>query len=123
MKIRARHRQAIELLSSGVAIGECADQVGVTSRSIFNWLEDDDFSKLLRARESEKIKRLNTKYLMASEKALVVLLDGLESEDERIRIRSASIIKNGMAKAIEVHDLYDHIERINEKIDRLALRR
>jgi len=123
LKIRTRHRQAIELLSNGIAIGECADQVGVSSRSIFNWLEDDEFSKLLRKRESDKIERLNARYLMASEKALKVLLEGLESRDERIRIRSASIIKSGMAKAIEVHDLYDHIERINEKIDRLALRR
>jgi len=123
LKIRARHRQAIELLSSGMAIGECADQVGVSARSIYNWLEDDAFYKLLRRRESEKIKRLNAKYIMASEKALRVLLEGLESRDERLRIRSASIIKSSMAKAIEIYDLYDHIDRINEKIDRLALRR
>jgi len=123
LKIRARHRQAIELLASGVAIGECADQVGVSSRSIFNWLDDDEFKRLLKARESEIIERLNTRLIMASEKALTVLLDGLESRDERIRIRSASIINSSFLKAIEVHDLYDHIDRINEKIDRLALRR
>jgi hypothetical protein len=123
LKIRARHRQAIELLSSGVAIGECADQVGVSSRSIYNWLDDDEFKKLLKARESEIIERLNTRLIMASKKALTVLLDGLESRDERIRIRSASIINSSFLKAIEVHDLYDHIDRINEKIDRLAVRR
>ena len=123
MKIRARHRQAIELLSSGVMLGECADQVGVTSRTIYNWLEDDQFSRLLRKRTSEKIERLNTRSLMASDKALTVLLEGLESRNESIRIRSASIIKSGTPKLIEVFDLYSQIERINKKIDELALRR
>jgi len=106
-----------------MAIGECADQVGVSPRSVFNWLEDDEFSKLLRRRESERIERLNTRLIMASDKALEVLLEALESRDERIRVRSASIIKSSFLRALEVHDLYDHIERINEKIDRLALRK
>jgi len=123
MKIRSKHKQAIELLSSGMAIGECAIQLEVSPRSIYNWLEDDLFSKLLRARESDKIERLNTRLIMSSDKALSVLLDGLESRSESIRIRSASIINSSFLKALEVHDLYDQIERINEKIDRLALSR
>jgi len=123
MKIRSKHRQAVELLSSGMAIGECADQLEVTSRSIYNWMDDPEFSELLRKRTSEKIERMNIKYLMASDKALSVLLDGLESRSESIRIRSASIIKSGMAKAVEVFDLYSQIDRIEEKVDRLALRR
>ena len=123
MKIRAKHKQAIELLSSGMAIGECAQAVGVSARSIYNWMDDQDFSELLRKRTSEKIERLNVRSIMASDKALSVLLDGLESRSESIRIRSASIIKRGMANAIEAFDLYSQIARIEEKVDRLALRR
>jgi len=104
-------------------IGECADAVGVTSRSIFNWLEDDQFSRLLRKRTSEKIERLNTRSLMASDKALTVLLEALESRSESIRVRAAAIIKRGMSQAIEAFDLYSQIERIERKIDDLALRR
>jgi len=123
LKIRSRHRQAIELLSDGMMIGECANAVGVSSRSIYNWLEDDEFSRLLRRRESEKIKRLNAKYIMASEKAFPVLLEALESRNESIRMRACSILRNGYYRAIEVHDLYDQIERIHEKLDQLAFRR
>jgi len=123
MKIRARHKQAIELLSSGMAIGECAQEVGVSARSIYNWMDDQEFSSLLRKRTSDKIERLNVRSIMASDKALSVLLDGLESRSESIRIRSASIIKRGMANAIEAFDLYSQIARIEEKVDRLALRR
>jgi len=69
----------------------------------------------LRRRESDKIKRLNTRHIMASEQALKVLLEGLESRNESIRIRSASILKAGVTKAIELHDLYDLIEKLEEK--------
>jgi hypothetical protein len=82
-----------------------------------------EFSKLLRRRESDEIKRLNARYIMASEKALEVLLNGLESRDESIRIRSASIIKSSLLKSIEVHDVYDLIEKLSEKVDQLALKR
>jgi len=119
MKIRTRHRQAIELLASGMRLEECAQAVGVSRRAIYNWLEDREFSELLRRRESEEIERLNTRSIMAGDKALSVLLRGLESRSEAIRIRSASIIKSGMAKAIEVHDLYDRIDKIEDKVNRL----
>jgi transposase-like protein len=123
MEIRSRHRKAIEILASGARIEECAQAVGVTRQSIYSWLADAEFSKRLRRRESEEIKRLNARYIMASEKALEVLLDGLESRDESIRIRSASIIKSSLLKSIEVHDVYDLIEKLSEKVDRLSLRK
>jgi len=94
---------------------ECSQEVGVSRRSIYNWLNDDDFNKRLRERESEKIKRLNTRLIMASNRALEVLLEGLESRDESIRIRSASIIKSDLLKAIEIYDLYDRIEDLEVK--------
>jgi len=104
-------------------ITECASELEVSPRSIYNWLEDDQFSELVRRRESDKIKRLNAKCIIASEKALEVLLEALKSRSESIRVRSASILMSGMAKAIEIHDIYDQIERINKKIYQLALRR
>ncbi len=117
MKIRARHHQAIEHLSSGMQLEECARMVGVTSRSIYNWCEDPEFSKLLRERESEKIRRLNTRHIMASERALEVLLNGLESRSESIRIRSAQVLKAGLSRSIELHDLYDIVEKLEVKFE------
>lgn len=118
MKIRSRHKQAIELLASGLRLEECAQVIGVSRRALYNWLEDREFSELLRRRESEVIERLNARYIMAGEKALDVLLRGLESRSEAIQIRSASIIRSGMAKAIEVHDLYNRIDKIEKSLER-----
>jgi hypothetical protein len=123
MEIRSRHRKAIEILASGARIEECAQAVGVSRQAIHSWLADVEFSKLLRRRESDEIKRLNARYIMASEKALEVLLNGLESRDESIRIRSASIIKSSLLKSIEMYDVYDLIEQLSEKVDQLALKR
>jgi len=114
MNLKTKHNQAIELLASGKRIEETATMVSVTRRAVYNWLDDADFSDALRKRQSDYIRRLNTKLITLNEKALDVLSAGLDSRDESIRIRCASIVTGKYHKTVEFEDILQRIERIEK---------
>ena len=112
MELRAYHKQAIELLASGSRIEETSQSVGVTRRSVYNWLDDPTFAKALQKRQSEYIRRLNIKLITANEKALEVLLEGLESREENIKVRCASILIGKYHQTIELEDILQRLDEL-----------
>ena len=48
------HRRAIDLLIEGKSQVKVAECVGVTARTIYNWMRDDDFRAVLDARRRER---------------------------------------------------------------------
>jgi len=114
--MKAKHQKAIELLASGKRIEECALSVGVSRRSIYNWLNDQEFKSALDARKSEIIKALNDRLISMNGKALDVIDECMNSRNEAIRLKSASIVINKYGEALEVSDIKSQIERINKRI-------
>lgn len=112
MNLRSQHRQAIELLASGKRIKDTADLVQVSERSVYNWLDDVQFSEALQKRQSVFIGRLNTRLIGMSEKALDVLSEGMESRDETIRIRCASIVASKYHRTVEFEDILQRLDRL-----------
>lgn len=111
-KLTSRHYQAIELLSAGQQITVTAETVGVSRKTVYAWLDDDLFSSELKRRQSVYLRRLNTRLINGSERALEVLLAGLESESETIRIRSASIITANYLKVVEIENILERLDRL-----------
>lgn len=121
--MRSNKLQAIELLAHGSSIEDCSQVIGVTRRSIHNWLNDPEFSKVFDVRKHEIIQELNTRMIGLNKKALDVIEECLESESENIRLRSASLLHSRYFEALEASEIMEAIERINARIDQLALRR
>ncbi len=119
--MKAKHQKAIELLASGKRIEECALSVGVSRRSIYNWLNDQEFKSALDARKSEIIKALNDRLISMNGKALDVIDECMNSRNEAIRLKSASIVINKYGEALEVSDIKSQIERINKRIDQAGI--
>ena len=115
MKLRSKHRQAIELLASGKRIVETASAVGVTERTVSLWLVDPEFSRAYQKRQSEYIRRLNTRLISLNDKAMDVLEAGMESRDESIKVRCASIVASKYHVTVELEDILQRLERLERK--------
>ena len=111
-RLTARHKRAIELLKTGLSIEETANTVGVTRKTIYNWLDDPLFNDELQTRESEFIRRLNNKLININEKALDKLDESLDSEDENIRVRCINIAVGKFHKTIEIEDILQRLDAI-----------
>lgn len=115
MELKSKHKQAIELLASGKQITDVAEMVSVQRRTIYNWLEDDVFSRAYQERQSAFIRRLNTRLIALNEKALDVLSKGMESDQESVRIRCAAIVANNYHKTVELEDILLRLERLEHE--------
>lgn len=79
--------------------------------------------KALEIRKKEIIERLNIRMIGLNEEALDVLEDCMRSRNETIRLRAASYLNSKLFESIELGDFQKAIERINERLDALALQR
>jgi hypothetical protein len=89
MKLQPRHRRAIAALLAGT-VEDAARTVGVTERTIYNWLNDSEFAAALAAAETDAL--ANAARLMAggAEKAIAALTDVIDNAiDNREKIAAA----------------------------------
>lgn len=119
-RMRAKLLQAIELLASGKRIEECALVIGVSRRTVHNWLNDPEFLSALDTRKSENVSALNDRLINLNDKALDVLEECMNSRNEQARLRSASIVIGKYHEALEASEIKAQIERINKRLDRMA---
>lgn len=121
--ISSKQLIAIEYLASGKRISEVSDLIGVSRRSISKWIKRDDFALALEASKRDAIKSLSMKLITLNEEALAVAQDCLHSRSESIRLRAVSIITNRLSDAIEISVIHDEIDRINQRLDNIQLKR
>ena len=93
MKITAKHRQAIAALLQQPTITQAAAEVGVTKRTLHNWLVDSDFRAELDAAETALIESVARQVSTAADEAAQVLRSVMADEDastgEKIRAARA----------------------------------
>jgi HEAT repeat protein len=85
----SQQRQAAEMIGRGYSRREAADAVGVSLRTIGNWLDGVDGFRAL-AQEVQKT--------TPEPNALAVLRDLLTSKDESIRLRAAEALLRPAAR-------------------------
>ncbi len=65
--MKPKQLKAIELLAEGFSIRETAQSVGVTERTLSNWLKNENFRKELDTRVKEKVERELLKKVFSEE--------------------------------------------------------
>ncbi len=121
--MRSNKLQAIELLAQGHSIMECAQEIQVNRRSIHSWLLSPEFMNALETRKREIIESLNVRLIALNEKALDVIEDSLNSRNEIIRLRSASLLLAKYHEAVELSEIEEAIKRINARLDQMEMRK
>lgn len=92
-KLSARKEAAIALVLTGMTDGEVGERVGVTRQCVSRWRHEDiRFMEELEGRRSE----LREKHMDAINnlvmKAVQVVQEALESEDEKTRLKAAALV-------------------------------
>ena len=81
-KITRNQRRAIKALLKYPTIEQVAEVIGVSSRTIFRWLDDPGFRLELGQAEGEAIDRITRRLLVLADKALLAIEDILDNPDQ-----------------------------------------
>ena len=98
---------AIGLLVQGKTVTDVAREVEVDRSTIHRWLNDSSFRlRLAGCREQ----------LLAGRMATAKLMDLIESQDERVALRAATVLYTGAQRAYNLIDLQKRIERVEQNL-------
>jgi len=116
--MKPKQNKAIELLAQGTSIDATATGAGVSRRTIYQWMKDQEFALALHDKSAEVIDRLNHRLVNLNEKALDVLDACLDSESEAIRLRSAMYLNNRLYEVLGDIEILTRLDQIEDKINR-----
>lgn len=116
--MKPKQNKAIELLSHGASIEATATGAGVSRRTIYQWMKDQEFAIALHDKSAEVIESLNRKLVSMNEKALDVLDACLDSESEAIRLRSAIYLNSKLYEVLGDLEILRRLDAIEERINR-----
>jgi transposase-like protein len=111
-----RQHQAVGLLVRGMTVTDVARELGVHRSTIHRWLDDPDFRLKLEARREELLTSMLDQQLLASRMATTKLIELLESEDERVALRTAIILYSGGQRIYYFADLKKRIELLENNM-------
>ena len=125
--ISVRATRSLLFLGSGFSITDTANELGVSRQTIYNWLQNKDFKKLLKEyREEvfqasiEQIKEMNYKAVMT----LVNLLTRPMKDSERLKVVKYIIDTNLKLMSEEKLKMeYSKKEETESKTEELSLRK
>lgn len=122
-KLKGKQAAAIPALLSSDTVEEAAERVGVTARTVYRWLADDDeFRAAFRDAKRALVAQASTRLYAALGDAVATLeaVMGDESAPPQARIAAAREIIGSSHKAFQVEDLQAQIEDLQR--DLAALR-
>lgn len=108
-----RERVALAL-ASGLSIRRAAKRCHVGTRTIFRWLENQDFRHRVHEVRTQLFHRAVGQMSRISSKAVSVLNRLLDSESERIRLTSARVILEVGIKARENLELAQRLDELEK---------
>jgi hypothetical protein len=114
-----RQQQALRALLEHPTIAAAAENGGLSERSLYCYLEDEDFSaeyRCLRARlvEEEVVAELQK----IGVEAVGVLRASFEDESASVRLRAARTVLDLMFKGTEFSDWEDRLRQLEEAADK-----
>ena len=116
-KLSARQIKAINSLLSAKDRSEAADQAGVSRKTLYRYLENEDFKRELSRRKNELLETGSCSLTAAVEKAISTLEELLDCKQPNIRRLTAVNILDYAVKLAELRDLEQRISRLEESIN------
>jgi hypothetical protein len=111
-KLTRKAEQAIAALLEHPTIAEAARSCGVSERSLWRWLQRDDFQKRYREAQRAVVDSAITKLQAATLRAVETLERNLNCGNYFAENAAAQAILSHSFKAIEVRELQQQIDEI-----------
>ncbi len=116
--MKPKQNKAIELLAQGSSIDATANIVKVNRRTIYQWMQDQEFMMALHDKSAEVIENLNRRLVSLNEKALDVLEACMNSRSEAVRLRSAIYLNGKLYQVLGDLEILRRLDEIEERINR-----
>ena len=119
-KITRKAEQVIAALLQYPTIPEAAKATGVSERTIYTWLRDDDFRDQYRLAKAEIVYQALGNLQKITGEAVEVLRDIMNDGSARSssRISAAKTILETALKVLELEDLETRIEALEAELER-----
>jgi len=114
--LSARQLLALPIIAGEPTIEGAAEKIGVTRKTIYEWLKQDFFKQALKDARKEYVESGFRTLRLAAKRAADKIVTHLDCADEKVSLRAAEDI---IEFAKEFISLEDHERRIKELEDRL----
>ena len=114
--LSARQRLALPVIAAEPTIEGAAEKIGVTRKTIYEWLKQDPFKRALEEARKEYVESAFRTMRLAAKQAADKIVKHLDCTDEKVSLRAAEDI---IEFAKEFISLEDHERRIKELEERL----
>jgi hypothetical protein len=121
---QSRRKKASLMLAHGQSVTDVSDAVGVSRQTIYTWMDDPSYQKMIDHERSVILARISGRLISVCEQALQHL-DAVTAGDEdvtmardvSVRLRGDSIALNRLASLLELADLDRRISRLEKMKD------
>jgi hypothetical protein len=114
--LSARQRLALPVIAGEPTIDGAAEKIGVTRKTIYEWLKREPFKLALEEARKEYVESSFRTLRLAAKRAADKIVKHVDSTDEKVSLRAAEDI---IEFAKEFISLEDHERRIKELEERL----
>ncbi len=117
-QLSGRQLQVIPHILASPSYEEAARRAKITSKQIYEWLQDPQFKVELSRRRSETYNEALSSLKTATTRAVQTLTTLLSDEDPRVRLNAADKILVHTLKGIEYLGFEERLTDIESRVDR-----
>jgi len=111
------HEKALTALLGSASIADAAIKCGLSVRTLYRYLEDEDFRKEYRAARRALVENSIGQIQAVTGEAVETLRRNLTCENPSVEVRSAQIILDTATKGIELLDIIERLEVLEYEIE------
>lgn len=114
--LSARQRLALPVIAAEPTIEGAAEKIGVTRKTVYEWLKQDSFKQALEERGRSLLSAFRTMRLSAKV-AADKIVKHVDSTDEKVSLRAAEDIIEFAKEFISLEDDERRIKELEERLE------
>lgn len=111
-----KKEKAIEALGHGLSITDASEKVGVTRKTIYRWLDDDEFKQAVLERQNYVLERVSKRLSSLALQGLETLSELMTSDDENVRYKASSAVLSRFTEILELLRLEKRLEVLEGQV-------
>jgi len=117
MTLSINQKRALDAILKTSTIADAAKLVGLTDRTLWNYLNDDEFNEALEKRQDDVIRSTTAQLVGLSEEAGTVLFELMTDTTvaASVRARVALGIKKLIHEAVELQNVISRLEKLESQ--------
>ena len=117
-KLSRKKEQAIAALLSQPSIGGAAKKIGIGEKTLFRWLQLDEFKQAYKIARSQVVDQTIAQIQSVMSEALQTLLNVMSDDaaPSSAKVSAARALLDIGFKVIEIEDLENRIEKIEKNL-------